>query len=99
MERVNNVIYNIQRPHNKAGPQTAHVNSLKACHNREAIVNVICCAEGDSQTAASIDWMAECHSDTPLESIVVREELTSAFSAGVMSMLQSPGRYFPTDQV
>lgn len=54
-ETVNQMTYNVQNPRSRVAPKTVYINKLKAYHSCDTRVNMICCAEEDSQTGPLID--------------------------------------------
>lgn len=91
---ANEDTYQVKKPLDDALPQLVHVNRLKVYHNREAIVNMICCMEGETEAHPFIDLMAECQEGSTMGSVEICNELTPAERGEVLSVLQGYSEVF-----
>lgn len=52
---MNEVTHEVREPTGRGAVQTVHINRLKAYHEREMAMNVICCVDEETLLAPLID--------------------------------------------
>lgn len=88
IEKVNEVIYDVRKLHDRGAVQTVHVNRLKAYYEREMVVNMICCADEGTFAVPLIDLVRDSKKETPLESIEIREGLSPIQKQQTLALLK-----------